>query len=368
MAGITLENLSKTYPGSAVPAVVDLNLDINDQEFFALLGQSGCGKSTTMRMIAGLEQPTSGEVYIGGKNVTDLSPADRDIAMVFENYALYPHLNSYENIAFPLRIRKMPKKVIHEKVMHVAEMLHVTGFLYQNVKTLSGGQQQRIGVARALVRTPSVFILDEPISHLEASLRARMRNELKQTQISLGVTTVYVTHDQIEAMSMADRIAVMENGELLQVATPHEIYKRPINKFVASFIGEPPMNFLEGELFVKDDNLFVNGEAFQVELSSQVRHSLIQKYHNTSIQLGVRPFDIEIFREKPEGTAFKANVIFCEPRNEQSILDVEVGEKQLLVGTKVIFESNSQGAIWLKPKVEKIHLFNANGENILYQL
>lgn len=366
MAGITLQHLSKTYPGSTVPAVIDLNLEINDQEFFALLGQSGCGKSTTMRMIAGLEVPTTGDVIIGGRNVTNLTPADRDIAMVFENYALYPHLNVYENIAFPLRIRNLPKKDINNSVMHVAEMLHITGILKQNVKTLSGGQQQRVGVARALVRTPSVFILDEPISHLEASLRARMRTELKQTQISLGVTTLYVTHDQVEAMSMADRIAVMERGELLQVATPHEIYRKPVNKFVASFIGEPPMNFLEGELTSSDDRLCVISDDFQVELPDQYRSLLDEKIQEKQVHLGVRPFDIDVYTDKPAGIAFQAEVVFYEPRNEQAILSVMAGKNHLLVGTHYEFENVTKEAVWIKPKAEKVHLFNNDGANILY--
>ena len=243
MASVTLKHICKVY-GGKVEAVHDLNLEIKDGEFMCILGPSGCGKSTTMRMVAGLEQITSGDMYIGDQRVNDMSPNERDIAMSFENYALYPDMTIYQNIAFPLEIRKVPKDQIDEKVMNVAKLLNIQGMLDLVAKDLSGGVQQRVSVARALVRNPKVLILDEPISHLEEELKAKMREELRRLLHSLHITTLYVTHDQIEAMVMADRIAVMKKSLLQQVDTPDRIYSNPVNMFVAGFIGEPPMNFV----------------------------------------------------------------------------------------------------------------------------
>ena len=243
MASVTLKHIGKVY-GGKVEAVKDLNLEIKDGEFMCILGPSGCGKSTTMRMVAGLEQITSGDLYIGDQRVNDMSPSERDIAMSFENYALYPDMTIYQNIAFPLEIRKVPKEEINEKVMNVAKLLNIQDMLDLVAKDLSGGVQQRVSVARALVRNPKVLILDEPISHLEEELKAKMREELRRLLHNLHITTLYVTHDQIEAMVMADRIAVMKKSLLQQVDTPDRIYSNPVNVFVAGFIGEPPMNFV----------------------------------------------------------------------------------------------------------------------------
>ncbi|RLE52516.1 MAG: glycerol-3-phosphate ABC transporter ATP-binding protein, partial [Candidatus Methanomethylicota archaeon] len=240
MVKIHLEHVTKVF--GEVVAVDDVTLTIREKEFMVLLGPSGCGKTTTLRIIAGLEEPTKGEVYIDDQPVTYLPPKDRDIAMVFQNYALYPHMKVYDNIAFPLKLRKYPKEEIDKMVKEVAEMLHIEDLLDRMPKQLSGGEQQRVALARALIRRPKAFLLDEPLSNLDAKLRVVMRAELKRLQKELGVTTVYVTHDQAEAMTMADRIAVMKDGKVLQVGSPADVFNKPVNLFVAGFIGSPPMN------------------------------------------------------------------------------------------------------------------------------
>ncbi|MEZ0394305.1 MAG: ABC transporter ATP-binding protein [Desulfurococcaceae archaeon] len=250
MAGVRLVHVTKSY-GKTV-AVNDVSFEVRDGEFFALLGPSGCGKTTTLRLIAGLEFPDSGEIYIGDRLVNDVHPRDRDVAMVFQNYALYPHMTVYDNIAFPLVVRRRELKLSNEEirkvVVSVAKMLGIEEHLGKYPSQLSGGQQQRVALARALVRKPKVWLLDEPLSNLDAKLRVQMRVELKKLQMGLGITTVYVTHDQVEAMSMADRIAVMNEGRIMQIGTPSELYGRPQNTFVATFVGSPPMNLLPCEL------------------------------------------------------------------------------------------------------------------------
>lgn len=252
MAGVKLVNVWKQF--GEVTAVKNMNLDIKDGEFMILLGPSGCGKTTTLRMISGLEEPTKGQIYIGDKLVADpekgvfVPPKDRDIAMVFQSYALYPHMTVYDNIAFPLKLRKVPKQEIDQRVREVAEMLGLTELLKRKPRELSGGQRQRVALGRAIVRKPQVFLMDEPLSNLDAKLRVKMRAELKKLQRQLGVTTIYVTHDQVEAMTMGDRIAVINAGELQQVGSPDEVYDKPANTFVAGFIGSPPMNSMDASI------------------------------------------------------------------------------------------------------------------------
>src|ERR1700686_2627732 len=243
MAGVTLDHLTKKY--GEVTAVNDLNIQIRDQEFLVLVGPSGCGKSTALRMIAGLEEITGGDLYIGDRRVNDVAPKDRDIAMVFQSYALYPHMSVYDNMAFGLKLRKRPKPEIERRVKEAAELLGLQNLLLRKPKQLSGGEQQRVALGRAIVREPQVFLMDEPLSNLDAKLRVHTRAELKGLQQQLGTTTVFVTHDQAEAMTMADRIAVMDHGALQQVGTPDDVYDRPANPFVAHFMGRPPMNTLD---------------------------------------------------------------------------------------------------------------------------
>ena len=255
MASLTLKNITKRYAGNVL-AVSDFNLEIKDKEFIILVGPSGCGKSTTLRMIAGLEEITDGELYIGDKLVNDVAPKDRDIAMVFQNYALYPHMTVFENMAFGLKLRKTPKDEIKRRVEEAARILDIEHLLDRKPKALSGGQRQRVALGRAIVREPKVFLLDEPLSNLDAKLRAQMRTELAKLHKRIGTTFIYVTHDQTEAMTMADRIVVMKDGLIQQVDTPTKLYDSPANKFVAGFIGSPQMNFIEGVLLKENDKIY----------------------------------------------------------------------------------------------------------------
>lgn len=261
MAKVTFEKVNITYPGASAPTVRDLDLDIADGEFLVLVGPSGCGKSTTLRALAGLEPTSSGRITIDGKDVTNLEPGDRDIAMVFQNYALYPHLTVEENMGFALKLAKLPKSEIKAKVHQAAETLGLTEYLKRKPKDLSGGQRQRVAMGRAIVREPKAFLMDEPLSNLDAKLRVQTRAELASLQQRLGTTTVYVTHDQVEAMTMGDRVAVLKDGELQQVAPPRELYDAPANEFVAGFIGSPAMNIFDyngGRVGVRPEKMFIN--------------------------------------------------------------------------------------------------------------
>ena len=261
MAKVTFEKVNITYPGASAPTVKDLDLDIADGEFLVLVGPSGCGKSTTLRALAGLEPTSSGRITIDGKDVTNLEPGDRDIAMVFQNYALYPHLTVEENMGFALKLAKLPKSEIKAKVHEAAETLGLTEYLKRKPKDLSGGQRQRVAMGRAIVREPKAFLMDEPLSNLDAKLRVQTRAELASLQQRLGTTTVYVTHDQVEAMTMGDRVAVLKDGELQQVAPPRELYDAPANEFVAGFIGSPAMNIFDyngGRVGVRPEKMFIN--------------------------------------------------------------------------------------------------------------
>ncbi|WP_010479772.1 ABC transporter ATP-binding protein [Thermococcus zilligii] len=294
MAEVRLVNVWKQF--GDFTAVRDINLHIKDGEFMILLGPSGCGKTTTLRMVAGLEEPTKGQIYIGDTLVADpekgvfVPPKDRDIAMVFQSYALYPHMSVYDNIAFPLKLRKVPKDEIDRRVREVAEMLGLSELLNRKPRELSGGQRQRVALGRAIVRRPQVFLMDEPLSNLDAKLRVKMRAELKKLQRQLGVTTIYVTHDQVEAMTMGDRVAIINAGELQQVGTPDEVYDRPANTFVGGFIGSPPMNFLDAT--VTEDG-FVDFGPFRLKLLPDQVEVLGEKgYLGREVIFGIRPEDV----------------------------------------------------------------------------
>ena len=294
MASVGFEGVSKVYD-DGTRAVDDLDLEITDGEFMVLVGPSGCGKTTALRMVAGLEEITGGLVRIGGGVVNDLSPKNRDIAMVFQNYALYPHLTVYDNIAFPLKIGKVPKAEIRRRVDEAAGILGLQPLLKRKPRTLSGGQRQRVAMGRAIVREPSVYLMDEPLSNLDAKLRVQMRADIKRIQSNLGVTTIYVTHDQVEAMTMGDRVAVMRRGELQQVAPPEELYHRPLNVFVGGFIGSPAMNMLEATMERRNGvRELVLGEA-RIELDEQVlaARPALASYENRPIVLGIRPESLE---------------------------------------------------------------------------
>jgi len=290
MAQISLKNVVKTFPGG-VRAVNDVSFGVENKEFVVLVGPSGCGKSTTLRLIAGLETISEGEIFIGNRRVNSIPPKDRDIAMVFQNYALYPHMTVYENMSFGLRLKKYPKEEIDSRVMEAAGILGLEKFLKRKPRELSGGQRQRVAVGRAIVRKPLAFLFDEPLSNLDAKLRVQMRTELHRLHIKLQSTMVYVTHDQTEAMTLGDRIVVMKDGVVQQIDSPTTVYNSPINKFVASFIGAPPMNFLEGKIVKKESKLYFDEGNFKVRLVEEMFDPM-SKYLDKAVTLGVRSEDI----------------------------------------------------------------------------
>ena len=292
MAGLKLNHIYKIYSGN-VTAVSDFCLDIEDKEFIIFVGPSGCGKSTTLRMIAGLEEITEGELYIGDRLVNDVAPKDRDIAMVFQNYALYPHMSVYDNMAFGLKLRKVPKTEIKRRVEEAARILDISHLLERKPKALSGGQKQRVALGRAIVRNPQVFLLDEPLSNLDAKLRASMRTELTKLHKSVGTTFVYVTHDQVEAMTMATRIVVMKDGLIQQVDTPQNLYDLPVNKFVAGFIGTPQMNFIDALLTKEGDDLYLKvGNASLKLPKEKANNPALKEYIGQTVIMGIRPESI----------------------------------------------------------------------------
>ena len=332
MATLKLDHVKKIYDGNVI-AVHDFDIDIKDGEFIVIVGPSGCGKSTTLRMIAGLEEITEGHAYVDEKEVTNLASKDRDMAMVFQNYALYAHMTIYQNMAFSLTLRKEDKIEIHKKVMHAAKILGLVDQLNKKPKQLSGGQRQRVALGRAIVRNPKVFLFDEPLSNLDAKLRVSMRREVKLLHQKLNATMVYVTHDQVEALTLADRIVVMSMGHVQQIGTPLEIYSDPNNKFVASFIGNPPMNFFDGRI---ENGCYINKD-FSFELDEK-RQELLKDYEGKSVILGVRPehmveggnlaMDIELIEHMGPATLFH-----CQINDTEMVvklpgwLDYKVGEK-----------------------------------------
>ena len=326
MAQVRLENVWKIYP-NGVEAVKNANLTVEDKEFVVLLGPSGCGKTTTLRMIAGLEEITRGKIYIDGKVVNDVEPKDRDIAMVFQNYALYPHMTVYENMAFGLKLRKFPKDEIDRRVKEAARILGIENLLDRKPRQLSGGQRQRVAVGRAIVRNPKVFLFDEPLSNLDAKLRVQMRAELKKLHHRLEATIIYVTHDQVEAMTMADKIVVMREGVIQQIGDPHEIYNHPANMFVAGFIGSPPMNFINAKVIRGEGGLWIKTEGFQVKVPKDKEDALAD-YIDKDIVFGIRPENIydKMFAYAPKEENTVTGVVdVVEPLGSETILHVKVG-------------------------------------------
>jgi multiple sugar transport system ATP-binding protein len=326
MAGVKLKNICKVYP-SGVKAVSDFNLDIEDKEFIVFVGPSGCGKTTTLRMIAGLEDITSGELYIDGRLVNDVVPKDRDIAMVFQNYALYPHMTVYDNMAFGLKLRKMPKAEIDARVKEAARILGIEQYLSRKPKALSGGQKQRVALGRAIVREPKVFLLDEPLSNLDAKLRSQMRTEITKIHNRLATTFIYVTHDQIEAMTMGTRIVVMKDGFMQQVDTPQNLYDYPINKFVAGFIGTPQMNFFDAVLEMKNKKVSVVFNNNRITLPESKASKIIGLENlvenKVPVILGVRPEDIhdeEIFIANSPETIVECKIDIVEKIGSETLL------------------------------------------------
>ena len=356
MPKVTLQHVSKSFRN--VKAVINLSLDIKDEEFVTLLGPSGCGKTTTLRIIAGLESPDEGQIYIGDKLVNDLPPKDRNIAMVFQNYALYPHMSVRENLAFPLKATKTIKGEIEKRVKSVSDLLGIEDLLERYPRQLSGGQQQRVALGRALVREPEVFLLDEPLSNLDAKLRIYMRTEVKKIQRSIGITTIYVTHDQVEAMSMSDRIAVLNEGKLQQFDSPQRLYFQPANMWVGGFIGSPPMNFLEGTLRIEDEGGLLETDYFTLELLG--KNDLAEGSKGSfDIFLGVRPEDIIISRKKVPNFA-EAKVYMAEPLGAETIVDFEIGGNVLKAKSDSSFDADVGEKIYVGFKEEKIHFFDKN--------
>ncbi|MFP5322324.1 MAG: ABC transporter ATP-binding protein [Acidimicrobiia bacterium] len=316
MAQVTLDQVSKVYP-NGFQAVTDLSVDIRDGEFLVLVGPSGCGKSTALRMVAGLEDISSGELRIGGKRMNEAAPKDRDIAMVFQNYALYPHMSVFDNIAFALKLAKVPKSEIEQRVRKAAEILELTENLERKPGQLSGGQRQRVAMGRAIVRQPAAFLMDEPLSNLDAKLRVQMRAEIARIQRELGVTTVYVTHDQVEAMTMGDRVAVLKGGHLQQVDTPQNLYDNPDNVFVAAFIGSPSMNLYEGTISAAGDgaSLKLGSQTVAVPASVLERRPALKDNLDRTVTVGIRPEDLEDASLKPD-----------HPRDQRLKTDVELVE------------------------------------------
>ena len=305
MASVSLQHIYKIYSGN-VTAVSDFCLDIEDKEFIVLVGPSGCGKSTTLRMVAGLEEISGGELYIDGKLVNDVAPKDRDIAMVFQNYALYPHMTVYDNMAFSLKLRKEPKDVIDKKVREAAEILDITQYLERKPKALSGGQRQRVAIGRAIVRDPKVMLMDEPLSNLDAKLRNEMRAEIIKLRERINTTFIYVTHDQTEAMTLGDRIVIMKDGYIQQIGTPQEVFNHPANLFVAGFIGMPVMNMFDGRLTREGDKYFVEVGGYKTELAPEKEARLLKNdVKSQDVILGVRPEHTDI---SAEGVTAKVDV------------------------------------------------------------
>jgi multiple sugar transport system ATP-binding protein len=332
MAAVTLKNVSKRFGANSV--VHEVNLEIPDKEFVVMVGPSGCGKTTTLRMIAGLEDVTDGEIYIGDRLVNDVPPKDRDIAMVFQNYALYPHMTVYANMAFALKRRNVPREATDQRVRAAAQMLGVQDLLERTPRALSGGQRQRVAVGRAIVREPEVFLMDEPLSNLDAKLRVQMRSELSKLHNRLQTTMIFVTHDQTEAMTMGDRIVVMKDGRVQQVGTPLDIYKRPDNMFVAGFIGSPSMNFFKGALEESAGQLFVRATAFQLPLpSSWPGRDKLGAWINREVVLGLRPEDIDdadLHPESPEECCLEATIDVVEMMGNEAFLNGSIGEHALV--------------------------------------
>lgn len=360
MATLTFNNVWKRY--DQVEAVKDMNLEIQDGEFLCLLGPSGCGKSSSLRMIAGLEFISEGEIRLEGRRINDLEPRHRDIAMVFESYALYPQKSVYENMANPLRLRKLSKDAIDQRVKEAARILEIERLLDRRPSQLSGGQKQRVAIGRVLVREPKAFLFDEPIAHLDAKLRARMRGELKHIQKSLATTTVYVTHDQLEGMSMADRIAIMREGVLQQVGTPHEVFNSPANVWVATFVGDPPMNILSGELVSEGGALTVHAPSFIIEVPERKAAALRKApLRDGGVQVGVRPEALKLSSVKDAEHPIAGRIYAVQPLGDVEIVDVRVGEDRVLVREELgtITNEDMDALVYLGYRPDKLHFFDA---------
>ncbi|MEO1434920.1 MAG: sn-glycerol-3-phosphate ABC transporter ATP-binding protein UgpC [Bacteroidota bacterium] len=363
MANVELKKLRKVYPKDVV-AIKDANLEIADREFVVLVGPSGCGKSTLLRMIAGLEEISDGDLLIDGKRVNDLSPKDRDIAMVFQNYALYPHMTVFDNMAFGLKLRKFPKAEIQSRVNEAAAILGLTELLNRRPKEMSGGQRQRVAIGRAIVRKPKVFLFDEPLSHLDAKLRVQMRSEIKKLHQKLQATMVYVTHDQVEAMTMGDKIVVLNKGYVQQVDTPMNLYNNPANKFVGSFIGSPAMNFVDGDLQKSGNGWTFNGHGFAIDFPASVTDKLPEQQSN--LILGFRPesiYDTTEEKDKSLSVPFNISIEVTEPIGAETFNYFSLGNTTTCMRTHSgkIYHPGEQVQVGLD--LNRLYFFDRETEN-----
>ncbi|MBI9106619.1 MAG: sn-glycerol-3-phosphate ABC transporter ATP-binding protein UgpC [Spirochaetales bacterium] len=363
MAHVKLENITKIYPGN-VKAVDNVNIEIDDEEFVVLVGPSGCGKSTTLRMIAGLEEISEGTLSIDERVVNDVPPKDRDIAMVFQNYALYPHMSVYENMAFGLKIRKFPKAEIEKRVNEAAGILGIENLLERKPKALSGGQRQRVAVGRAIVRNPKVFLFDEPLSNLDAKLRVQMRAEISSLHHKLKATMVYVTHDQVEAMTMADKIVVMKDGLIQQIGSPLTLYNEPDNLFVAGFIGSPPMNFMPVTISTRGGNCSADEGEFKVALPKEAG-TLLKDYEGKKVTMGIRP---ENLKYNPDGTkeeSITAIIKVVEQLGDEIQLHLETAVSSIIAKVPPNLSFKVDQEICFSPAPDKIHFFDRETDLVI---
>ncbi|MDP8289965.1 MAG: sn-glycerol-3-phosphate ABC transporter ATP-binding protein UgpC [Candidatus Susulua stagnicola] len=363
MAEVKLKNINKVYKGDIL-AVRDINLDIKDREFVVFVGPSGCGKSTTLRMIAGLETASKGEVYIGDRLVNDIPPKDRNIAMVFQDYALYPHMDVYDNMSFALKLRNYPKKDIDKRVKDAAEILGISHLINRRPRDISGGERQRVAVGRAIVRKPCVFLFDEPLSNLDAKMRVQMRTEIHKLHLKIQTTMIYVTHDQTEAMTLGNRIAVMRDGKILQFDNPLNVYNNPVSKFVGGFIGSPPMNFINGNIIKKDGSLYFNEGSFKVKVLEQMYPEL-EKYIGKKIIFGIRPENIYDKLFASYSTADNTLMAFCdviETMGSKNHLYLSVGSHTIIAVVNASNKPTIGSTVEVVFDMKKVHFFNPSTE------
>ncbi|WP_326908034.1 ABC transporter ATP-binding protein [Sedimentibacter sp. MB31-C6] len=369
MSGIILKDIKKIYPGGVI-AVNNFNLEIEDKEFMVLVGPSGCGKSTVLRMIAGLEEVTNGELYIDGQLINDIAPKDRDIAMVFQNYALYPHMTIYKNLAFSLSLRKEPKNVIDKKVKETAKLLEIEHLLNRKPKALSGGQRQRVALGRAMVREPKAFLLDEPLSNLDAKLRASTRTEIAKLHKKVGTTFVYVTHDQTEAMTMADRIVVMKDGSIHQIGKPQELYESPCNMFVAGFIGTPQMNFIDAILEKNETGYYALVDNSRFALSEvKYKSNILDEYIGKKIVLGIRSENIiEVKDDSTRSDVLNTTVEVYEHMGSEIYAYMDYSNQKIIARFNSEASSSMNDNLKITFNPEKIHIFDKETEISLLEL
>jgi multiple sugar transport system ATP-binding protein len=360
MSQVVIRNANKKY--GDVHAVKDVNLQVRDKEFMVFVGPSGCGKTTTLRMVAGLEAITSGDILIGDRVVNELPPMDRDIAMVFQNYALYPHMSVYQNMAFGLKMRKFDKPEIEKRVQRAAEILDIKELLGRKPRQLSGGQRQRVALGRAIVRDPKVFLFDEPLSNLDAKLRVQMRVELKKLHERLGTTAIYVTHDQVEAMTLGDRVVVMKDGWVQQVGEPLELYNTPANKFVAGFIGSPAMNFANVTVTEANGALLAENKGLRIRLPEEIAQRL-RSHGSREITLGIRPDDLTVATAAdPADLCFDATIEVIEQLGSEIVLDTKVGDSMMVASVEPNVKVKVHDKLRLAMRPSRLHVFDAKTE------